>query len=157
MKRINTFEKFSLKRISSEFKLPTYIAPDDKGLYDWDKNFKIGDTVYYFGHDFVGGFLYGHKYKADQEMVDKKENLQFYRLRKFKDKKMENINLNEKLSSEYDELINNIIDRLKEEAKSYRKPGGYQEQEWYIRCEAKAEAFEDAIEIVKYYLQNENL
>jgi len=35
--------------------------------------------VFYLGHDGVGGWWYGNKTIADQELVDKAENLQFYK------------------------------------------------------------------------------
>lgn len=43
------------------------------------KGIKIGDEVYFLGHDGVGGWMYGDKTIADQELVDKAENLQFYK------------------------------------------------------------------------------
>ena len=42
-----------------------------------------------------------------------------------------------------------IIEALEEQRESYSKPGGYMEEEWYVKCAAKAEAFEEAIDIVK--------
>tara|TARA_R110000772_G_scaffold80421_2_gene171609 strand:+ start:378 stop:638 length:261 start_codon:yes stop_codon:yes gene_type:complete len=49
-----------------------------KGHY-YNKDFKVGDKVYWLGHDWVYGFLYGETYIADQEMVDKKEHLWMYK------------------------------------------------------------------------------
>jgi hypothetical protein len=43
------------------------------------KDFKEGDTVYHLGHDGVFGCMYGWTYIADKEMVDKKDNLWFYK------------------------------------------------------------------------------
>jgi hypothetical protein len=51
----------------------------DNHRYAWTKNFKLGDTVYYLGHDGVGGWWHGDTTKADQEMMEKKNNLHFYK------------------------------------------------------------------------------
>ena len=49
------------------------------------------------------------------------------------------------------DVMNSILNDLQYELDSCRKPMGYQEAEYYARCEAKADAYEDAIDIVKKY------
>ena len=40
-------------------------------FYAFIEDFDVGDTVYWFGHDNVYGFLNKEPYTATQEMVDK--------------------------------------------------------------------------------------
>ena len=49
------------------------------------------------------------------------------------------------------DVMNSILNDLQHELDSCRKPMGYQEAEYYAMCEAKADAYEDAINIVKKY------
>jgi len=54
--------------------------PMHSGKYfEFNKNFKVGDKVYWLGHDWVHGFLYGEKYVADKDMVKHKKDLQLYK------------------------------------------------------------------------------
>ena len=46
----------------------------------FSNSFEVGDKVHYLGHDGVGGFYHGDIIIADEELVRKKDNLQFYRL-----------------------------------------------------------------------------
>lgn len=55
----------------------------------------------------------------------------------------ENLNISDVMSS--------ILNDLEYEKKNYEEPSSYMEDEYYIRCKAKAEAFEEAINIVKKY------
>lgn len=55
----------------------------------------------------------------------------------------ENLNISDVMSS--------ILNDLEYEKKNYEEPSSYMEDEYYVRCEAKAEAFEEAISIVKKY------
>jgi hypothetical protein len=47
------------------------------------------------------------------------------------------------------ENINNVLTELQERQNDFENPSSYQESEWYVKCRAKAEAFEEAINIVK--------
>ena len=58
------------------------------------------------------------------------------------------------LKNEYDfeddkSDIEKIIERLEEEVENYSNPGTYMDDEYYVRCKAKAEAFEEVISIIK--------
>jgi len=46
-------------------------------------------------------------------------------------------------------LIDEVLKELQERQNAFENPGLYQETEWYEKCRAKAEAFEEAIDIVK--------
>ena len=50
-----------------------------KKRYAWTRDFKLGDQVYYLGHDGVGGWWHGNETTADEEMMRKKHNLHFYK------------------------------------------------------------------------------
>jgi hypothetical protein len=52
------------------------------------------------------------------------------------------------------DLIQQIIKELKQRQLDFQDPGTYLEAEWYIKCEAKAEAFEEAILIIEEILKN---
>lgn len=43
------------------------------------KDFIAGDKVYWLGHDGVYGCMFGWIYEADKEMIEKKENLDFWK------------------------------------------------------------------------------
>ena len=47
------------------------------------------------------------------------------------------------------EKIKNILKELKQRQTDFEDPGSYMEVQWYIKCKAKAEAFEEAIGIVQ--------
>lgn len=47
-------------------------------------------------------------------------------------------------------LIQEIITELEQRQKDFENPGSYMEDEWYVKCKAKAEAFEEAIAIIKF-------
>ena len=47
--------------------------------YVYTKEFEIGDIVYFFGHDGVGGFWVGDKVIVDEELHRKKDNLHFWK------------------------------------------------------------------------------
>jgi hypothetical protein len=51
----------------------------DKHRFAFTKNFKLGDEVYYLGHDGVGGWWHGDTTTADEELMRKKDNLDFYK------------------------------------------------------------------------------
>lgn len=55
----------------------------------------------------------------------------------------ENLNISDVMSS--------ILNDLEYEKKNYEEPSSYMDDEYYVRCKAKAEAFEEAINIVKKY------
>ena len=55
----------------------------------------------------------------------------------------ENLNISDVMSS--------ILNDLEYEKKNYEEPSSYMGDEYYVRCRAKAEAFEEAINIVKKY------
>lgn len=46
-------------------------------------------------------------------------------------------------------LIDQIIKELQQRQQDFETPGSYMEDEWYVKCRAKAEAFEEAIQIIK--------
>lgn len=54
-------------------------------------------------------------------------------------------------NSNISDVMTSILNDLEYEKKYYEEPSSYQEERYYIRCEAKAEAFEEAINIVKKY------
>jgi hypothetical protein len=59
------------------------------------------------------------------------------------------------LNTDFSEIMDNIINELKHEHENYENPSTYMDNEYYVRCRAKAEAFEDAIRIVeKHYNKN---
>ena len=45
----------------------------------YTKDYKIGDKVYWLGHDGVHGFWYEWDYIADQSMIDNKDHLDMYK------------------------------------------------------------------------------
>ena len=45
----------------------------------FSKDFKIGDEITWLGHDNVFGLLYGEKFTADKEAVNKKNKLSFWK------------------------------------------------------------------------------
>ena len=47
--------------------------------------------------------------------------------------------------------MSSILNDLEYEKNNYEEPSSYMEDEYYVRCKAKAEAFEEAISIVKKY------
>jgi hypothetical protein len=53
-------------------------------------------------------------------------------------------------------LINDVLKELQERQNDFENPGMYQESEWYVKCRAKAEAFEEAIDIVKKHFSIKN-
>ena len=97
MKHIKRFNENFFKNIfkkSKDSSLPvlTYGECEEKGYKVEDvptfsgnafaftrKGIKVGDEVYYLGHDGVGGWQHGDTHIADQELVDKAEDLQFYK------------------------------------------------------------------------------
>jgi len=48
------------------------------------------------------------------------------------------------------QLILEIITELQQRQEDFKNPGSYMEDEWYVKCQAKAEAFEEAILIIKF-------
>ena len=54
--------------------------------------------------------------------------------------------------SDKPKAVKNILDELTERQKDFENPGSYMEEEWYVKCGAKVEAFEEAISIVKKHL-----
>jgi hypothetical protein len=38
----------------------------------------------------------------------------------------------------------------------FDNPGSYTEEEWYVKCKAKAETFEEAISIIKFLTERES-
>ncbi len=61
------------------------------------------------------------------------------------------------LNTDFSEIMNNIIKELKYEQERYENPSTYMDDEYYIRCRAKAEAFEDAIGIVEEHYKKQSL
>jgi hypothetical protein len=55
------------------------------------------------------------------------------------------------------DVITKVLNELKERQNDFENPGGYMEDEWYVICRAKAEAFEEAVEIVKRLSENKNV
>lgn len=49
------------------------------GMFAYDKKFMVGDEVFYFGHDGVGGWSVGDSVIVDKELYSKKNNLHFYK------------------------------------------------------------------------------
>lgn len=49
------------------------------------------------------------------------------------------------------DVMSSILNDLEYEKNNYEEPSSYMEDEYYVRCKAKAEAFEEAISIVKKY------
>jgi hypothetical protein len=47
------------------------------------------------------------------------------------------------------ELIDKIIEALERERGYCADPGSYMTSDWYTRCAAKEEAFDEAIDIIK--------
>lgn len=43
------------------------------------KEFKEGEKVYWLGHDGVYGCMFGCQYEADKEMIEKKNELNFWK------------------------------------------------------------------------------
>ncbi len=41
--------------------------------------FRLGDTVYWLGHDGVHGFWHGEAYVADEDMIKYKDELKLYK------------------------------------------------------------------------------
>lgn len=58
---------------------------------------------------------------------------------------------NESENSDISTIIDSILNELKDRQNDFENPGSYMADEWYIKCDAKAEAFEEAISIVKKY------
>lgn len=54
------------------------------------------------------------------------------------------------------ETLKEILDTLQERLNDFENPGSYMEEEWYVRCKAKAEAFEEAISIIKFLTERES-
>ena len=54
-------------------------------------------------------------------------------------------------NSNISDVMSSILNDLEYEKNNYEEPSSYMEDEYYIRCKAKAEAFEEAINIVKKY------
>ena len=83
---MNIFKEFFLPRFSQEECKKFNLRVEPVGcLYKitplvFNKNFKVGDEIYFLGHDGVGGFWYGNIITANEELVRKKDNLQFYKL-----------------------------------------------------------------------------
>ena len=60
-----------------------YVTRLDLAKLKWGvftKDFKESDEVYWLGHDGVYGCWFGFIYKADKEMIEKKDNIQFWKL-----------------------------------------------------------------------------
>jgi SepF-like predicted cell division protein (DUF552 family) len=58
-------------------------------------------------------------------------------------------------NSNISDIIKNILKYLQYELDMYKNPGSYQDEEYYIKCDTKVDAYEDAINIVKnIYLNN---
>ena len=82
---MNKLKQFLLPKFSREecknrgFHVTT-AQPIDGKYRAFTKNFKLGDEVYFLGHDGVGGFWYGDIITADEELMRKKENLHFYKM-----------------------------------------------------------------------------
>lgn len=62
--------------------------------------------------------------------------------------------MNEEKEKEVESIsvLINILKELEQRQKDFEDPGSYMEEEWYIICKAKAEAFEEAISMVKKHL-----
>lgn len=52
--------------------------------------------------------------------------------------------------------LESFLKYLEEKKEDYRKPVFYQEEDWYIRCEAKADILEDLIAEVKSFIKETN-
>jgi hypothetical protein len=48
--------------------------------------------------------------------------------------------------------INDVLQTLKDRQTEFENPGTYMEEEWYTKCKAKAEAFEEAVGIVQDFI-----
>ena len=88
----NFFKNNFFKKSKDSLPVLTYKECEEKGYKVEDvpvfsgngfaftrKGIKVGDEVYYIGHDGVGGWQHGYTHIADQELVDKAEDLQFYK------------------------------------------------------------------------------
>lgn len=54
------------------------------------------------------------------------------------------------------ETLKEILDTLQERVHDFENPGSYMEEEWQVKCKAKAEAFEEAISIIKFLTERES-
>jgi len=50
------------------------------------------------------------------------------------------------------EDINDVLQTLKDRQKDFENPGTYLDEEWYVKCAAKAEAFEEAVSILQDFI-----
>lgn len=48
-----------------------------------------------------------------------------------------------------DTLLKKILKELRDELKDYQTPSTYQDDEYYVVCKAKAEAYEEAIDRIE--------
>jgi len=82
---MNRFLQIILPRFTREeckknsFSIDT-VKPLEGPQRVFTRNFELGDEVYFLGHDGVGGFWHGDIITADEELVRKKHNLQFYKM-----------------------------------------------------------------------------
>ena len=53
-------------------------------------------------------------------------------------------------------ILQEILSTLQERLDDFENPGSYMEEEWYVKCKAKAEAFEEAISIIKFLTERES-
>lgn len=94
MKHLKKFNENFFNRLRHKISLPNFTFKEcDKlgykkeqipslsgNLFAFTKDgIKVGDEVFFLGHDGVGGFYHGDKIKADQELVNNSQNLQFYK------------------------------------------------------------------------------
>jgi hypothetical protein len=54
------------------------------------------------------------------------------------------------------EILQEILTTLQERVHDFENLGSYMEEEWYVKCKAKAEAFEEAISIIKFLTERES-
>jgi hypothetical protein len=46
--------------------------------------------------------------------------------------------------------VEQILELLRQHRDDYNDPGGYQEEEWYIKCAAKVDVLDDMISTIEY-------
>lgn len=50
--------------------------------------------------------------------------------------------------------VEQILELLRGYRDDYNDPGGYMEEEWYIKCAAKVDVLDDMINLIEYRMRN---
>ena len=58
----------------------------------------------------------------------------------------------EKIEKFAELIVEECINMMEEQKDYYSKPGSYESREYYERCEAKADAYDDAASMIRYRL-----